>query len=107
MLKQYPKLKKLLYYYPLFAIFGVGYFVYIKVHDPSLFEFLVTVSFWISLPITFYTCRFVNNLQIIEKIKYSPKTIHELLYMMLALCQLPLWIAVIWTLITFSEMIAK
>jgi hypothetical protein len=70
MLEQYPKIKKILYYYPLFVFFGVGYFVYIKVHDPSLFEFLVTVSFWISLPITFYTCRFVNNLEIIEKIKY-------------------------------------
>jgi hypothetical protein len=107
MLEQYPKLKKLLYYYPLFVIFGVGYYVYIKVHDPSLFEFLITVSFWISLPITYYICRFVNNSEIIEKIKYSPKISHELLYMFITFCQLPLWIAVIWTLITASEMIAK
>jgi len=107
MLEQYPKLKKLLYYYPLFVIFGVGYYVYIKVHDPSLFEFLVTVSFWISLPITYYICRFVNNLEVIQKIRYSSKTIHELLYIFLNICVLPLWIAIVAILVTTSDMIAN
>ena len=107
MLEQYPKLKKLLYYYPLFVIFGVGYYVYIKVHDPSLFEFLVTVSFWISLPITYYICRFVNNLEVIQKIRYSSKTIHELFYIFLNICVLPLWIAIVAILVTTSDMIAN
>ncbi len=106
MFEQYPKLKKLLPYFPLYLLFAVGCYVFFKTSE-SLYNVLFTISFLISLPITFYTCRFVKNLKMIEKIKYSPETKYELLYMLITFCQLPLWIAVIWTLITLSEMIAK
>jgi len=106
MLEQYPKLKKLLPYFPLYLLFAIGCYVFFKTSE-SLYNVLFTISFLISLPITYYICRFVNNSEIIEKIKYSPKITHELLYMLITFCQLPLWIAVIWTLITLSEMIAK
>ena len=107
MLEQYPKLKKLLPYFPLFLLFTIGYYVYIRLEQPSLFQLLVSITFWISIPITYYINRFVNDLKVIQKIRYSPKTIHELLYILLNICVFPLWIAVVGILITISDMIAN
>ena len=107
MLEQYPKLKKLLSYYPLFFLFAGGYYVYIRLEQPSLFQLLASITLWISIPVTYYICRFVNDLEVIQKIRYSPKTIHELLYILLNICVFPLWIAVVAILITISEMIAN
>ena len=107
MLEQYPKLKKILPFFPLFLLFAVGYYVYIRLEQPSLFQLLASITIWISIPITYYISRFVNNLEIIEKIKYSPKTTHELLYILLQICLFPLWIAVVVILVTISDMIAN
>ena len=107
MLEQYPKLKKLLSYYPLYFLFAGGYYVYIRLEQPSLFQLLVSITFWISIPITYYINRFVNDLKVIQKIRYSPKTKHELLYILLKVFFFPLWIAVVAILITISDMIAN
>jgi hypothetical protein len=107
MLEQYPKLKKLFSYYPIYIFFAVGYYIFIKVYEPTLFTILATVSFWLSIPTTYFISHKVNNLQIIKKIKYSPNKKHELLNLLITFCQLPLWIVIVLSFITISEMIAK